>query len=290
MKLKKLLMIGVMGICLGSSVPALAMTHCPLYICGFQDVVSFAAGLLAREWNRHTEKINYDVSNGIDKVKENIGAYQSEGKCGVSATGTTGCDLTTAEEGAAATEAAQAEAAVIPETTIEILKKSETDGSLTYDGDKDDDTVSHKTGDTFDQVRANVTRYIFESDEDDVNADCKCSAGTGQDCDVSQCAQQRQNDALYVASLGASSTADTYLKDIDKSYDNLASIVKSIDGTVIIAEFVGKMGDLSVYGASVVVELMNLQAHDLRAQSYRNLMSGGITAVDLSTLTEGGSQ
>ena len=100
MHLRKLLMVGVTGIMLSISSSAHAFTNCLGWYCWFMDVVGTAAGFVAREWNHHTEPIYYDITNGIRTVKENIGNYRDEGICGVSATGNTGCDLTTPEEGA----------------------------------------------------------------------------------------------------------------------------------------------------------------------------------------------
>ena len=53
---------------------------------------------LALAYTRKDTKIKADkVTNYL---KENIGAFQDQGKCGRSATGATGCDLTTPEQGA----------------------------------------------------------------------------------------------------------------------------------------------------------------------------------------------
>jgi len=262
----------------------------------FQDPVSMAVGFLAREWNRHTETIHYDVTNGLEKIKENIGMYRDQGKCGISATGNTGCDLTTPEQGAAEDAQLEAQLAVIPESTIKIITESEDKGQVALDGKSDienkkDDVIGKhvvgKKGDKFDRVRANVTSYIFISTKDnaeEVDEDCTCSAGTGTACEPSECAQQRQNDALYQAALGASSVADTNLREIDKRYKNIVKAVSEINDVKTIADFVGKMGRLSVYGSDAVSLMMTLQTHDLRSQSYRNLMFGGINPVDLSGL------
>lgn len=257
----------------------------------FQDPVSAAVALIAREWNRHTETVHYDVTNGLEKIKSNIGMYRDQGDCGISATGNSGCDLTTPEEGAAEDAKMDEEAAVIPDSTIAIIKESEKDGKITLDGKSDiknqkDDVVGNK-GDTFDRVRENVTSYIFISDDSDINADCTCDRGTGDACEQSECAQQRQNEALYQASLGASSTADSNLQQMDKRYDNLVKAVSEINEVETIADFVGKMGRLSVYGSDAVANMMTLQTHDLRAQSYRNLVFGGINPVDLSSIGKG---
>ncbi len=268
----------------------------------YQSLMETIVGFLAREWNRHTETIHYDVTNGLEKIKSNIGMYRDKGDCGISATGNSGCDLTTPEQGAEEDAAMDAEAAVIPDSTIAIITESEDDGTITLDGKSDkeesknekDDTIGSyvvgKKGDKFDQVRANVTEYIFISTKEnaeDVDADCRCNKGTGTVCEASECAQQRQNDALYQASLGASSTADFNLQQMDKRYQNVTKAVSEINEVSTIADFVGKMGRLSVYASDAVANMMTLQTHDLRAQSYRNLVFGGINPVDLSKLGKG---
>ena len=286
MRLKKLLMATMLGGLVYTSVPAYADTDC-FYMCFFQDLVGMAAGFVARELNRHTETIHYDVNNGVRKVKENIGLFKEEGKCGVSATGTTGCDLMTEEEGAAAAEEMQNQVPVIPQSSIDIIEFDESKGDIRLDGTRDDvKTVWHK-GDKFDRVRANVANYMFKSDDVEVNEDCKCGRGTGSQCDESECAQGRQNDALHRAVVGAAATGDAYLKDVDANYNKLEGLVSEINSAKTIADFVGKLGRFSVYASSAVADLMALQAHDLRAQSYRALVFGGITPVDLSGLEKG---
>ena len=288
--MKKILMTAVAISCLGICSRTDAKEAAAFVgINFFQDPVSAAAALLAREWNRHTETIHYDIENGMEKIKSNIGMYRDQGDCGISATGNSGCDLTTPEEGAAEDAKMDEEAAVIPDSTITIIQESEKDGKIKLDGKSDiknqaDDVVGKK-GDTFDRVRENVTGYIFVSDDAAVNEDCTCSAGTGGDaCDHSECAQQRQNDALYQSSLGASSVADSNLQKMDQRYEDLTKLVSEINEVETIADFVGKMGNFSVYASDAVANMMTLQTHDLRSQSYRNLVFGGITPVDLSQL------
>ena len=291
MTLKQFLIIGIVTPSILISTGGHAVEAPLTFWNFFQDPVSAAVAVLAREWNRHTETIHYDVTNGLEKIKSNIGMYRDQGDCGISATGNSGCDLTTPEQGAAEDAAMDEEAAVIPDSTIEIITESEKDGKITLDGKSDiknkrDDVVGNK-GDTFDRVRENVTSYIFISDDTEVNADCTCDRGTGEACEQSECAQQRQNDALYQASLGASSTADSNLQQMDKRYQNLVKAVSEINEVETIADFVGKMGRLSVYGSDAVANMMTIQTHDLRSQSYRNLVFGGINPVDLSKLGKG---
>lgn len=275
MRFKKLLMIGVCGIMLNAS-SVQAGTRCFFggVMCFFQDVIGAAIAAVVHLAMQHTSDITYDVKQGLKQIQENIGAYQSEGKCGVSASGASGCSLLTEEEGEEiqeeAKEANEESASVIPDSTIKIVEQSESKGDIKKDGS------------TFDQVRENVYLYMFATDDATVNSDCKCSNGTGSACDTSECAQVRQNDSLVTSSVGASSAADTYLKDVEKNYDNLKDLVTQINSAETISDFVGKMGWLSTYASSAAVDQMALQAYDLRAQSYRNLVASGI-----ENLTEG---
>lgn len=258
------------------------------FICFWQDPLGAAAGFVLRKTQKALLNPVYDITDGLEKIKSNIGMYRDKGDCGISATGNSGCDLTTPEQGAQEDAEMDAEAQVIPDSTIKIITESESDGSIVLDGKSDqkgkkDDVVGNK-GDTFDRVRENVASYVFVSDNPDVNADCKCSRGTGADCEPTECAQSRQNEALMQSSLGASSTADFYLKDMDANYDNLVKLVEEVNGAETLADFVGEMGRLSVYASSAVTDIMTLQTHDLRSQSYRNLIFGTTNPVDLSKL------
>jgi len=281
MKFRKILLISMAALMFGQGSPVRAdergaVTH----VVSLNDAVGFAVGILAREWYRHTENLHYDIKQGIKKIKENIGMFKSEGKCGVSATGNTGCDLITEEEGAELAAKAEEEAMALDQTTIKIIEENEAgieDTSV-------DGVAKNKKGDLFDKVRANVEGYIFTNNSEAVNADCTCNKGKGKKCSPNECARTRQNDALVQASTAASATADTYLRNVDKNYDVISKAVNDINGTSTVADFVGKTGQLSVDGASFVADLMLLQAYDLRAQSYHGLASLGIDKVDLSKL------
>lgn len=285
MRFKKILMIGVMATALVRPFPAHSFSNCGTIIvvpiCGFQDVVGAALAAVVHLAMQHTADVHYDVKQGLEQIKENIGMYQNEGKCGVSATGNTGCNLLTEEEGAAmqeeeAKKAAEA-AAVIPDSTISIIEKAESKGEITSQGS------------TFDQVRSNVEEYMFASEKasDPVNSDCQCDAGVGEACDPTECAQTRQNNALATSVSGASGAADTYLRDIEENYNRLDDLVADANTAKTIADFVGKLSLISIYASSAVVDQMVLQAHDLRAQSYRSLIAAGVTKVDMSTLKKG---
>ena len=286
MRLKRFLMVSVLGTSLLFGSPSYAF-ETAAYVGWqfFQDVVSMAVGFLVREWNRHTETIHYDVTDGLEKIKENIGMYQDQGICGVSATGATGCDLVSEEEGAEMTAEEEEEMSIIPESTIELIQKTEADGEITCNSEDVEESEYEKvrcqTGSTFDKVRSNVALYMFETDDETVNADCKCTNGTGKACSTSECAQNRQNDALVVASTAASGAADAYLRDMDERYTKLSDFVDEINTSSTIAAYVGRMGYLSVYASSIAAEQMALQTYDLRAQSYRNLIFSGITKIDL---------
>lgn len=286
MRFKKFLMIIVMVSFLGVSFPSAAIPICVGgFLCFWQDPLSAAAGFVLRAVSKKLYNPIYDVHDGLEKIKENIGMYRDQGKCGRSATGNSGCDLSTPEKGEQQKAEMDAEAAVIPDSTIAIIEKSEKGGDIQLDVNnlREDyrDKIKEKTGDTFDKVRANVAKHMFETDDESVNASCQCSAGTGSACSTSECAQDRQNQLLVVASTGASATSDKYLQELDENKRRLEGLVQEINETEKVADFVGKMGGLSVYASSVAAELMALQTYDLRAQSYRNLIFSGVTEVGL---------
>jgi len=291
MQLKKILMTSAVAVALLQASPCFAYANCRLFgLCSFQDAVGALTGVIAREWNRHTETIHYDITDGLRKIKENIGFFQDEGICGVSATGATGCDLATEEEGAEMARMQEEAAAVIPDSTIAIIEHSEEKGAVTYDPnsqDADKRDGMGTQGSTFEQVRENVTKYMFATNDVNTNADCRCDQGTGADCDASECAQQRQNAVLVVASTGASSVADTYLRDVNKNYNNLDKLVEQVNTAKTIGDMAGFLGYISAYASGAAADQMLLQTYDLRVQSYRNLISSGSTLIDLASLTEG---
>lgn len=283
--MRKLLFVSVGCLGLLSATPCYAMTMCAGPFCFFQTVVETLTGYLAREWNRHTETIHYDVKNGLEKLKTNIGMYREQGHCGVSATGNSGCDTKTPEEAQEEIRKAEELAMSIPDSTIAIITQSEEDGSLALGEDAKD--KMGKKGDTFDRVRENVASYMFVSDDLAVNQDCVCSLGTGDECEPSECAQARQNEVLVASSTAASSMADSYLQDVDTNYDKLEELVTNVASKETLAEFIGAgLGDLSLYASSAAVDMLFLYADDLRAQSYRNIIFSGIDRVDVSELKE----
>ena len=312
MTLKKILMIGVVGSVLGFSPAKASVCMDPMpcfcaytYACAWMELLANPVGFIVREWNEKIMTPTYDVHDGLERIKRNIGMYQDQGECGISATGNTGCDLTTPEQGAEEDAQMAAQEAVIPPSTVDIIYFSET-GKVTINGkevdatkigldgeDVDEETkkklnsILSAKGSTFDQVRANVTKYIFRSDDDEVNKSCKCTTKIKGKCDPTECAQTRQNDALFVSSLGASARADTYLEKtkMDENWSRLANYIKEVNGSgsqTTLADFVGRLGKLSVYASSLTTDIMALHSHELRSQSYRNLVFGGTDPVDLS--------
>ena len=263
-------MSGIMCLSLFGSLRAEAFPWCAYtYMCFWMDVQGFASGLLLRATTHKLKNAHYDVTPGLEKIKENIGMKQGEGKCGRSATGNTGCDLTT-EEGAAEDEKKLQEmASSTPDTVITLINQEE-------------------KGDLFNDARSAIGDIVFVQDDNSLNEDCVCSAGTGSACNQSECAQTRQNDSLVRSTTVAQATADMYLAKMDGNYEALVDLVQQINEEKTLNGFVGGIGSLSVHASSLLPEMMLLYAEDLRAQSYRNLVSAGIEEVDLSTLsTEG---
>ena len=294
MRFKKLLMIGLCGLTLYSR-PVQAYPGCVTFVCIWLDPLGMIAGFVLRETNKKLLNPVYDIKQGLETIKENIGMYQDEGKCGISATGESGCSTASSDSSSSSSSSSDSsssttDTSVVDSHTIEIIAKSEKDGGYKYNASDEEaakrDNIA-TTGSTFDQVRDNVALYMFATDDATTNADCTCEGGkTGNDCDATECAQTRQNNALVVSSTAASSTADTYLAKVSSNYDNLDSLVSEVNESETIADFVGALGKLSVYASSAAVEHMILQTYDLRTQSYRNLVASGVDKVDLSKLTK----
>ncbi len=317
-KMKSFLLIGLAAGCLLSSSRAHANWEgCLGFMCFKPDYLHPGVKLILRDWmNAHTD-IQYDVKNGLETIKHNIGQYRSEdgngGDCGISATGNSGCHTSTAEKGAKDAQKMQEEAAVVADSTIKIIGASETDGEITFDQTSIDELKElgapfSPTGSTFDKVRVNVSRYMFETDSEKMNEDCTCSAGTGKACSTTECALTRQNDALVVSTTGAASLATRYLqkKTMENYYNEIKKAIEQLKedteqqvatltnpegnlspkATYTVDGATGGLGNLVVVAADILAETMILQTHDLRAQSYRNLVFSGIKLEDLKTLTE----
>ena len=143
--------------------------------------------------------------------------------------------------------------------------------------------------DTFDRVRANVVEHVFESEVEVINKSCTCKVTDEEGkCDVSECAQQRQNELLAVSSTAASASSDEYVREMEKLYGELKGMVAKInEGNNTIADFIGNMGFLSVYASTAAIEQMAIATYDLRTQSYRNLVFSGTKEEDLSQLSGG---
>ena len=75
--------------------------------------------------SKKLKELEIDATAGSDQLEKNIGMQQDRGYCGRSATGNTGCDLTTEEEGAAMAEEAAKAAMDVPDSTIKLIEDKE---------------------------------------------------------------------------------------------------------------------------------------------------------------------
>ena len=243
MNFKKLLMVGTMSALLGISTPSHAIIGCAgtYWICFFQDIVAGATALILRNQNNKHNIPVYDVKTGLDKIRERIGMFQEQGKCGVSATGNSGCTdeknmaaaMGQGEEGAGEMtnmanvgSTTEAGSAVLggTEAIIQLSTGERAEASNMSDLDEQYVQLLGRTEDnTFDAIRANVTNHVFESDEAAINANCTCSAGTGAACSSTECAKTRQNKLLIRASQTASATADAWLKEFQHEDPKLSA-------------------------------------------------------------------
>ena len=205
--------------------------------------------------------LEIDASAGSDKLEKNIGAQQDRGHCGRSATGNTGCDLTTEEEGAAMREEAEKMAMDVPDSAIKLIE--------------DKEKVSLPA------VQEEIAKIAFAQDGADLNKDCKCATGTADQCDPIECAKARQNEELAIATTSAAAEADAFFANMDAEYKDLNNLVSSLNGMTTLREFIAGMGDLSVYASQRVPTIMLMYSKDLTAQSYRNLTTEGTEEVEL---------
>ncbi len=230
-----------------------------------QDPISalVEALFLAIQYTRKDTEI--DASAGIKKIKDNIG--QGDGP-GISATGASGADTVTDEEAAEMVKAAEEEAATVPNLIIELIEKKEAD---------------------FKKVQAVIADQAFVRDSAEVNADCECDNGKkGTQCSPVDCAVDRQNEDLMTASTAASTLADSFFqKGQDESYEKLQGLIDQINSDETLIDFVADMGAVSVYSSDQLVDMIELYAYDLAAQSYRNLSTVGVAEVDVAQAVKG---
>lgn len=322
MTLKKIFMASVLGAMLGVSTSGYAFP-CALKeslggICFFGDVLTALANYAL---NKSEEKLLnpiYDVHAGLEKIKANIGMYIDQGICARSATGAAYCGEEAGGEevgsGFTSTDLATYTGTqeMMEETLSGLLgdkttkEKSEEAGDIVASWDAVPADYLEAIGataemDTFDKVRANVVAHVFETNAAEINESCTCSSGTGSACSETECAEQRQDRLLAVSSTGASTAADAYMLQMCEyegcadsgekqvtPYDTLEALVDQINsGSDVVAQFLGNLGWLSVRGADIILEQMSILSYDVRAQSYRNLMFGGVQQEDLSSLGGG---
>ena len=307
MSFRKILMVGMMGGLMGVSVSGHATGPCDFAlklggICFFQDVVTALANHILNKTEKKLINPTFDVKEGLERIKENIGMYQDQGKCGISETGASGC---TDEKNAAAAAGQPVEdpqqmvEALMGGTglIVELAESKEASGDIkaTLDGieglsQAEKDYFAKILGNqaqTFAAVRENVTNHVFQSDDEAVNEGCSAT-----DYDPSECAEQRQGDFLMRSSTLSSAIADIWLRELSGGdgkktlYDSLEGHASKVRGAETPAQFVGALGNLSYFASSVAVEQIALMTYDLRAQSYRNLMYSGTEKKDLADLNK----
>jgi len=220
------------------------------------------AAFLAIQYSRKDTIIS--AKEGIETIKKNIGMIGD----GVSATGASGKDTVTDEEAAEMVKAAEEEAATVPNMLIELIEKKETD---------------------FKKAQAVIADGAFLRDSEEANADCECDNGKkGNECSPVDCAVDRQNEDLMTASTGASTLADSFFqKNQDESYKKLQGLIDKINGDRTLVDFVSDMGSVSNYASERLVDMIELYAYDLAAQSYRNLATVGVEEVDVAAAVRG---
>ncbi|MBQ4471925.1 MAG: hypothetical protein II942_01590 [Alphaproteobacteria bacterium] len=273
--MRQLKLVFVFLVMLGTALPSHALSSAWPIKHGFFNIgllTDYIGALLEYAVSAAGEKLKkleIDASAGSDQLEKNIGMQQDRGHCGRSATGNTGCDLTTEEEGAAMAEEAEKAAMDVPDSAIKLIE--------------DKEKVS------LESVQTEIAKIAFAQDGAEANKDCKCADGTADQCDPIECAKARQNEELATATSSAIAEADAFFGQMDTEYKELNELVSSLNGMTTLREFIAGMGDLSVYASQRVPTIILLQSKDLTAQSYRNLATEGTEEVELSEEITGGS-
>jgi len=263
-----LIMLG-MGISAPVRAQTWAIDHGLYWLGTLTDYLGALMEFIVSATGEKLKELEADASAGSDQLEKNIGMQQDRGYCGRSATGNTGCDLTTEEEGAKMKEEAAQAAMDVPDSTIKLIEDPE---KLALSA-----------------VQEDISKIAFSQNDAELNKDCHCAEGTGAACDPVECAKARQNEELAVATTSAAAEADAFFREMDTEYKELSDLVDSLNGMKTLREFIGGMGDLSVYASARVPTMIMLTAKDLTAQSYRNIVSLGPDEIALSDKITGGS-
>ena len=299
MNLKKSLRNTVMAVvALTVALPAYAIWTGPIcwitFACVPWDLVEFAARLwgIAAEKKLLTTEIS--ATEGLQPILDNIGKGNGPG---VSATGNTGADLTSEEEGAQMQQEQAMNAATVPNVLVQLV----TDEERSADGldfwtireanlqqalsDYCSECASESSsGDGICKIYKE--RDCTQEERNKINQDCDaCHQHDDKDLcisyDAGECAKERQNKWGYKATNGAIGTADSHQDEMVKLYEDLKALLRSAGKTGTVAGFWSDLQMMSVQSSVIAPEITYYYAMDLLSTSIRRMYEGG---VDYETL------
>lgn len=303
MNLKKSLRNTVMtAVALTVAFPAYAVWTGPIcwmtVVCVPLDILNFAARLWGIAAEKKLMRTEISATEGLQPILDNIGKGNGPG---VSATGNSGADLTSEEEGAQMQAQQAMNAATVPDVLVELV----TDAERSADGldfwkireanlqQALSDYCSECATSGVDGVcKTYKERDCTQEERDKINRACNaCNAHNDQDLcvsyDAGECAKERQNVWIYTAANGAIGTVDAHQDEVKKLYEDLKALLASAGSTGTVAGFWSDLQMMSVQSSVIAPEITYVYSTDLLAMSIRRMYEGGVEYERLPTTTSG---
>ena len=272
-------------------------------LCSWPGVLTAAARVWTIAQANKVTTTEIDATAGFQEILNNIG--KGEGP-GISATGNTGADLTSEEEGAEMQAEQARRAATVPNVAITYIVDAEKD-----EGGKDFYKLreinaqfvladycyvcSQKSTTGSDICWKYEQKACSDTEKHTINADCSaCSEHENDQCvsfDSVQCAEERQNKWLYVMTSSAAAEANASKKSITEFREKLIELLKHTGSSGTVAGWWSNVQTLSVQANAIVPEITRVYAADLQATSVRRVAEQGVEIRKLpDTTTEGDQQ
>ncbi|MBP5343570.1 MAG: hypothetical protein J6Y85_00630 [Alphaproteobacteria bacterium] len=266
-------------------IPALCW---PIGVCLWTDVVGLVARVANIAAGYKLNKTEIDATAGFEKIKNNIGMGEGPG---ISATGASGADLVTEEEGAQM-QAEQAErAAMVPDIIVNLFTDAEENEQgegfraireanaqiLLSDYCSECTQRSTTTGECLKYTQ----RLCTEAEQVAINQGCDaCLERNDQgQCiafDSASCARERQNYWLIQAVNGAEGTLDAHVAGARKFYENLKKLLVATSTSTTVSDFWSDLQRFSVQANTIVPEITFVYAMDLLSTSERRVSEVGV--------------
>ena len=233
-------------------------------------------------------KTEIDATAGVEEIKNNIGMGDGPG---VSATGASGEDLTTEEEGAQM-QAEQAErAATVPDIVVnlivDVLNNDKGEGFyavreanakiLLSDYCSDCSMRSTTTG----ECTKYTKRECTEAEKVTINQGCDAclernESGQCIAFDSASCARERQNYWLIQSVNGAEGTLDSHVDGAKKFSADLKKLLQQTSKSRLVADFWSDLQRFSVQSNAITPEITFIYAMDLMSTAERRVSEVGV--------------